>query len=164
MNFTIAAQNGYRQGSIASDGNIGLSMDFSKAKKTAQRFASIGSLAFVAACSTAIPKAAPPPIAPTTAAAVNVVATDSDRHRIALLLPMTGKDADVGQSIANATTLATLDTKSSNIRITTYDTALGVQAAAQQAVADGNKLILGPLRKDNVITVANVARLSLIHI
>jgi branched-chain amino acid transport system substrate-binding protein len=79
-------------------------------------------------------------------------------HRIALLVPTTGPDGDVGQSIANATALALTDTKVTNIRLVTYDTAAGVTAAAKRAVADGNKLILGPLRGDNVLEAAAVAR------
>jgi branched-chain amino acid transport system substrate-binding protein len=73
-------------------------------------------------------------------------------------LPITGPDADVGQSIANATALALADTKATSIQMITYDTALGVNAAARRAVADGNKLILGPLRGDNVLEAAAVAR------
>ena len=41
------------------------------------------------------------------------------RHRVALLVPMSGANAGVGQSIANATTLALLDTKTDKGRITT---------------------------------------------
>ncbi len=113
-------------------------------------------LALLAACQSVIPRGGtntPPPVVND-----NVVLGDSTRHRIALLLPVTGPDGDVGQSIANATTLALLDTKNTNIRMTTYDTALGAEAAARKAIADGNKLILGPLRSDNVVEVANIAR------
>ena len=79
-------------------------------------------------------------------------------HRVALLLPLTGPDGDVGISLANATALALTDTKASNIQLTTYDTNLGVTAATNRAVADGNKVILGPLRGDQVSEVANIAR------
>jgi branched-chain amino acid transport system substrate-binding protein len=79
-------------------------------------------------------------------------------HRVALLLPVTGPDGDVGQSIANATALALSDTKVTNIRLITYDTGSGVTAATRKAIADGNKLILGPLRGDNVLEAAAVAR------
>ena len=72
-------------------------------------------------------------------------AGDDTRHRIALLVPMTGDNGAVGNSIANAATMALLDTNSSNLRITTYDTSTGARDAARKAVADGNKLILGPL-------------------
>ena len=45
-----------------------------------------------------------------------------------------------------------------NIRVTTYDTAAGAAAAAQKAIADGNKLILGPLLADDVKAVAPIGR------
>lgn len=107
----------------------------------------LASVILLAACST-VPRSKAP-----------VVAEPSDgMHRVALLLPVTGPDADVGQSIANATALALADTKVTNIRMVTYDTGLGVAAATQRAIADGNKVILGPLRSDNVIEVAEIAR------
>jgi branched-chain amino acid transport system substrate-binding protein len=54
--------------------------------------------------------------------------------------------------------MALLDTNATNLRITTYDTALGASMAAQQAITDGNKLILGPLLGGDVGAVATVAR------
>jgi branched-chain amino acid transport system substrate-binding protein len=83
---------------------------------------------------------------------------DKARHRVALLVPLTGPNAGLGQAIANATTMAILDTNSQNIRITTYDTANGPAAAANQAMQDGNKLVLGPLLGAEVAPVAAVAR------
>jgi hypothetical protein len=140
MSFTIAAQYTEQQGS----NNVQSILNENRGFRWIKRSAAAAGLSFLAACSTVVPNAAPTaaPPAPVTTAAVNVVATDSDRHRVALLLPITGKDGDVGQTLANATTLALLDTKSSNIRMTTYDTALGVKAAAEKAIADGNKLNL----------------------
>lgn len=87
----------------------------------------------------------------------NVVAGDDQRHKIALLLPLSGGNAAIGKSLANATTQALLDTGALNIRITRYDTATGATAAAQQAIRDGNRLILGPLLSDNVTAAAKVA-------
>lgn len=84
--------------------------------------------------------------------------TDPTRHRIALLVPISGTNGDVGQSIANATTMALLDTSANNLRITTYDTATGASSAAARAIADGNKLILGPLLSENVRPVLAKAR------
>lgn len=87
------------------------------------------------------------------------IPTDTARHRIALLVPMTGSNAGVGQSISNATQLALLDTNNERLRITTYDTAaLGAANAAQRAVDDGNRLILGPLLAEDVKAVSPVAR------
>jgi branched-chain amino acid transport system substrate-binding protein len=125
-------------------------------KQTLKRLLALCALMFLAACQSVIPKGGAGPIAIPEDNG-NVVATDGTRHRVALLLPITGADAEVGQSIANATTLALLDTRNTNIRMTTYDTTLGVEAAARQAVSDGNRLILGPLRSDDVIGVARVA-------
>ena len=82
---------------------------------------------------------------------------DDGFHRVALLVPLTGQNGEVGQSIANATTMAMLDTEARNLRITTYDTAQGAAAAARQALADGNGLILGPLLGSNVAAVRGVA-------
>ena len=95
----------------------------------------------------------PPPPPP-----ADTLPTDQQRHRIALLVPLSGANADVGQSIANATTMALLDTGAKNIRITTYDTASGPAAAATKAVTDGNRLILGPVQADDVAAIATVAR------
>lgn len=104
----------------------------------------------LSSCSTIPRGKGPPPV---------VTADPMDgMHRVALLLPVTGPDADVGQSLANATALALSDTKATNIRMITYDTGLGVAAATKRAIADGNKVILGPLRGDNVIEVSAIAR------
>jgi len=80
------------------------------------------------------------------------------RHRIALLVPTTGTNARVGNSIANATTMALLDTNASSLRITTYDTADNPGEAARRAVAEGNQLILGPLLGSDVPDILAVAR------
>jgi ABC-type branched-subunit amino acid transport system substrate-binding protein len=101
---------------------------------------------------------APPPPAPAPEPSATALPTDSGRHRIALLVPLSGETAPVGQAIANATTMALLDTSADNLRITTYDTTEGVATAARKAIADGNKLILGPLTADAVPAVQAAAR------
>lgn len=99
------------------------------------------------------------PVAPATPEpSATALPTDESRHRVALLVPTTGGNAAVGQSIANATTMALLDTNASDLRITTYDTANGAGAAAAKAIADGNGLILGPLLGGNVAAVQARAR------
>lgn len=117
----------------------------------------LASIVLLAACA-AVPRGGkgPPP----------VVSEDplDGMHRVALLLPVTGPDGDVGQSIANATALALADTKATNIRMITYDTGTGVAAAAKRAIADGNKVILGPLRGDDVVEAAAVARTAAVPI
>ena len=115
------------------------------------RIVALAMIVLLAACA-AVPRGGegPPPV-------VTPDPLDS-LHRVALLLPVTGPDGDVGLSIANATALALSDTKATNIRLITYDTAQGVAAATKRAIADGNKLILGPLRGENVAEAAAIAR------
>lgn len=129
-------------------------------KRSFLKWAGVSAFVVLAGCSTVVPRGAQ---APRTGAETPPPVTaglpdDQKHHRIALLVPLSGKNAGVGQSLANATTMALLDTKADNIRMTSYDTAKGVTAAAQSAIRDGNKLILGPLLSDNVVATANVAR------
>ncbi|OYZ34405.1 MAG: penicillin-binding protein activator, partial [Novosphingobium sp. 16-62-11] len=128
--------------------------------RQSRRWAVIGALSLLAGCAV-IPKGSVPVTEPTEKAPdADVLPTDAGRHRVALLVPMTGANAAVGQSIANAATMALLDTNAANLRITTYDTATGAGTAAARAISDGNKLILGPLLADDVTQVSNVARTS----
>ncbi len=99
-----------------------------------------------------------PAPAPTPEPSATALPSDQTRHRIALLVPLSGNTAGIGQALGNAATMALLDTDAQNIRITKYDTARGAGAAARQAIADGNRLILGPLLADNVPAVQAAAR------
>lgn len=117
----------------------------------------------VSGCQTLLPKGPtqPQPTTPTQPTGPIVqpgLPTDEARHRVALLVPQTGENAGVGQSLANMATMALLDSKSESVRITTYDTATGAANAARQAIADGNRLILGPLLSSDVKEVAPIAR------
>jgi ABC-type branched-subunit amino acid transport system substrate-binding protein len=130
---------------------------------TARRLVLAGAAAMLGGCAV-IPKTDPvetaPVIteAPAPAPEATPLPTDETRHRVALLVPMSGDTAAVGQALANATTMALLDTNASNLRITTYDTGRGAAEAARQAIVDGNKLILGPLLASNVPAVQAQAR------
>lgn len=124
----------------------------------------------LAACSAVVPRAPAPapasaPVATAPRADDNAVAQglpqDIARHRVALLVPLTGRDASVGlgRSIADATQLALLDTRNQQVRVTNYDTAAGgAAAAARRAIADGAQLILGPLLAEDARAVAPIAK------
>ncbi|MDO6415742.1 penicillin-binding protein activator [Sphingomonas sp. BIUV-7] len=116
---------------------------------------------WLSACAGGPRTSAPAPIkAPPTATAPKPqqgLPEDTDRHRVALLVPITGPNAGVGQSIANAAVLALADTKDRSLRVTTYDTGPGAAVAATKALAEGNALILGPLLGDDVRAVAGLA-------
>lgn len=90
------------------------------------------------------PEPPPPPEAP--------------RNRVALLVPTSGPSAAVGQSIANAASMAFVDAGATRFSLQTYDTAAGgARAAAEHAVADGAGVILGPLLAADARAVAPVA-------
>lgn len=80
------------------------------------------------------------------------------RNRVAVLVPLTGPNAAVGRSIANAANLALAESGSTRIRITAYDTAQGPAVAASEAVREGNGLFLGPLLGEDALAVGPVAR------
>ncbi len=109
-----------------------------------------------------VPKGPPRPIDRPPPVVIDPVGpslpTDTQRNRVALLVPLTGPNAAVGESISNAANMAVLDTGGKTIRVTMYDTATGAAAAAQKAIAEGNRLILGPLLADDVRAVAPIAR------
>lgn len=104
------------------------------------------------------PRQSAPPPSGVPAPSASTLPSDQQRHRVALLVPMSGTNAAVGRSIANATTMALLDTNASNLRITVYDTATGARDAARKAIADENRLILGPLMGDNIAATVAEAR------
>ena len=81
---------------------------------------------------------------------------------VAVIVPLTGPDGLVGTSISNAAKLALVDTGETSLRISVYDSAAtgGAAAAAEKAIADGNRLILGPLLAEDVRAAAPVARRS----
>jgi branched-chain amino acid transport system substrate-binding protein len=113
---------------------------------------------FVAGCSV-IPKKPPKTGTPTQPLPSEGLPKDTLRHRIALLVPLTGPNAELGESIANATNMALLDTGGTKFRLTVYDTALGSAAdAATKAVGEGNKLILGPVMAEDVRAATIVSR------
>lgn len=128
-------------------------------KSGRRAFVLAGVTALLSACQV-IPKA--PTVdnrpLPDAGPSADALPTDETRHRVALLVPMNGENGAVGTSIANASTMALLDTGADNLRITTYDTSGGAREAARKALADGNRLILGPLLGDEVAQVAAEAR------
>ena len=121
----------------------------------------------LAGCQTIVPRGpvqpqprreAPPPPPRVDPGVVSGIPRDTARNRVALLVPLSGGNAGVGRSIANATQLALLDTRNEQVRITSYDTATGAAAAASRAIADGAQLILGPLLAEDVRAVSPIAR------
>jgi ABC-type branched-subunit amino acid transport system substrate-binding protein len=104
------------------------------------------------ACADLTPPAMPP--APTVLGS----ATTPPPLRIAILLPLSGPRAELGQSLLKAAQLA-LSTQGApllDVRDTGGDPGRAAQAA-QASVAVGDSLILGPLTAGETVSVAGVA-------
>ena len=128
------------------------------------RLAALAGALLLGACQTMVPRAPAPPPPVTKAPPVsetevqNGLPRDTARNRVALLVPLSGANAGVGKSLANATQLALLDSRAEKVRITNYDTAIGAGAVARRAIAEGAQLILGPLLAEDVRAIAPIAR------
>ena len=126
----------------------------------ASRTAAICALASLAVLAACAPRAKAPvaPVAPPPQVEKPVEAKPGEVHRVAILVPLSGPNAPVGVSLANAATLALVDTNKQGVRLTSYDTAaLGAAGAANRALADGAQLILGPLLASDAAAVKAAA-------
>jgi ABC-type branched-subunit amino acid transport system substrate-binding protein len=109
-------------------------------------FALMTTLLLAGACSDA-PQTSTPGASPTTPAAGSPV-TASGKARIALLLPLSGGNAPVGQSLQQAAEMALFDTGAKELALSVYDSGSTPEAAVEayrKARAGGAALVLGPL-------------------
>ncbi len=89
------------------------------------------------------------------------VATPAGPAKVALLVPLSGPNAGLGQAILNAAQLALFQTGGDQLTLVPRDTkgtASGAADAAHAAVGQGVSLILGPLLAGGVEAVKPVAR------
>lgn len=90
-------------------------------------------------------------------------ASSSEQIRVALLLPMsaTGQTAEIAKGLKQAGELALFDRDAPNIKLLVKDTAAteeGARKAAEEAVASGAEIILGPLFARSARAVKPIAR------
>ena len=103
----------------------------------------------------------PAPVSQNKATKANLPAV-----KVALLAPLSGQHAKLGQSMLNASQLALFDMGHSNYQIIPKDTratASGAKAAAQEAISDGAELIIGPVFAESVRAVKPIASASQIN-
>lgn len=87
--------------------------------------------------------------------------TSDGQVRVALLLPLTGPDAQIGKVMMDAAVMALFDVADTKLHLTPYDTQgtpQGAAKAAEQAMADGAQLVLGPLFSTSVEQVKPITR------
>lgn len=88
---------------------------------------------------------------------------DDGRTRVALLAPISGEHAGVGQALVNAAQMALFDVADDNFALTVKDTSAeagGARAAMEEARREGAQLILGPLFAQDVREVRGEAALA----
>jgi branched-chain amino acid transport system substrate-binding protein len=87
--------------------------------------------------------------------------------KVALLVPMSGANADLGKAMLEAAQLALFNTESERLTLVPRDTAgtaEGAAGAAKSAIAEGAQLILGPLLSAEVEAVKPIARDAKINV
>jgi branched-chain amino acid transport system substrate-binding protein len=94
-----------------------------------------------------------------TALGSNASTSGGTRHAAAILLPLTGPRADLGQVLLQAAQLSFQDNSGMTLDVLdTGGTPGGAATTAQSAVSKGNSLILGPLTSAETASVAPIAR------
>ena len=108
-----------------------------------------------------VPVLTPSPLpAPEIALTAPVVVVDGP-VRVALLLPLTGPSAALGESLLNTALMALQDVGDERLMLLPRDTQglpEGAFDAIEQAVADGAQIILGPVFSASVQAAAQVTR------
>lgn len=87
----------------------------------------------------------------------------STKTKVAILLPLSGKDAILGQAMLNAAQQAVFDVAAPNFELMPRDigvTDQQVDMAVRDAIASGAQLLIGPLFASHVPIVHNVAQLN----
>ncbi len=99
------------------------------------------------------PAIASKPLAPAPAAALL-------KQKAAILLPLSGPNAALGQAMLNAAQQAVFDSAGNNFELQPRDTAgpEGAETAARKAIGDGASLIIGPLFAADVPPVKRTAQ------
>jgi ABC-type branched-subunit amino acid transport system substrate-binding protein len=90
-----------------------------------------------------------------------VPAPGAQSLKVALLLPLSGPNADLGKAMLDAAELALFTTGSDRLTLVPRDTTGtpdGAATAAKAVIAEGAKLILGPLIADEVVAVRPIAQ------
>jgi ABC-type branched-subunit amino acid transport system substrate-binding protein len=80
--------------------------------------------------------------------------------KVAILLPLSGKNADLGQSMLKAAQMALFDVGSANFEMVPKDTkstTAGASLAAQEAANSGASMFLGPIFAEDVRAVKPVS-------
>ncbi len=112
--------------------------------------------------STTSPNAVPAPTR-STSSGIN----GNQTINVAILLPLSGRNAALGESMLQAAQMALFEINNPNLNLVPRDTngtSSGAAQAAQSAIQDGAQLILGPVFADSVRAVKPIARQQNINV
>ena len=104
---------------------------------------------------------------PLMAALPPAMAPIPGQKTVAMLLPLTGQTAGLGQAMQDAAMLATYDMAGDDLMLRFYDSAgnpEGATNAARTAIAEGAQMILGPLFGTEAREVGPVAAQAGVHV
>lgn len=99
------------------------------------------------------------PIA-TSPGTVKATATQAVPVKVGMILPLSGPQAALGQSMLNAAQLALADLNASHVTLIPRDSNPSTTTATQQALSEGATVILGPIFAANVKEIAPLAARS----
>jgi branched-chain amino acid transport system substrate-binding protein len=86
--------------------------------------------------------------------------------KIALLLPLSGPSKELGQSMLDAAQLALFNSKMKNLQLLSFDTESNPAAASQaarSAIAQGVKLVIGPVFSKTTSAVSPITRAAKVN-
>lgn len=129
--------------------------------KTRRWLAGAALLTGLVALSACAPQASGPSYAPAPTAGLPTLPPPPPRSKVAVLLPLTGQNAALGQSLLNAAQLALFEQGEPGFEFLPRDTggtAAGAAEAARAAMAEGARVIVGPLTAQETAAVASPAR------
>lgn len=105
--------------------------------------------------------------APAIETDVPPVQKEGDTVKVAVLVPLSGEYASLGETLLHAAELALFQLGMSTLELLPRDTqgtAEGAAAAAQNALTSGAQLIVGPVFAHSTVAVAPVARLARVKV
>jgi ABC-type branched-subunit amino acid transport system substrate-binding protein len=131
-------------------------------------FLALVTIAFLLGACTESPKPTTPlPPPKPTGPQAGSPTTASGKARIALLLPLSGRNAPIGQAMQQAAEMALFDTGAKDLALAAYDSGESGDSAIQaynKARTDGVALILGPLFGPSATALASARRSDRINI
>lgn len=114
-----------------------------------------------------VPRQSPPPVPTTPVTSEKLTPPEQGSAKVALLLPLSGPNADLGKAMLDAAQLALFTTGGERLSLLPRDTGGtpdGAAGAARAVIGEGATLILGPLLAAEVEAVKPVAAAARINV